>query len=569
MRGGALRSPRRKTDFRVRRRAAPAYTRAMSEKFFDDVIARVVRGEIGGIETPAAICERLRDIARNAPGDAGVAADLVGRPCASSAPLWHAQAFERACHEDNEGAVVRRLYHLRWLAHLCCPEDERFRPTVSLVIPAYNAAGLVTAAIDSCLAQDPAPDEIIVVDDGSSDDTAGAVARFGDRIRLIAQSNRGVSAARNTGVATATGDFIHFLDADDTLLARALADKIAAFRSIPDADLCFSSTLDQGADGRRPNTIPPPDGGPRCATNDFAYAVVRGPALLPSTVMMPRLRALAADLFDETLRRTEDRRYFFRLAVAGVKAIAVGRPLARRRLDTGGAAGPGRPPHEYKAVAVLMNLIDAVDTPRMWRYAPFILLSRWYRIVDVADDRLDTLRQTVRDRLAELGDGAPRGGLSPLLLIQNLALALDWFERNRPRLTAAGLAYHSDIRQALSAAAATAAGPGPADRVYWLDGGPCHGSARPLLDAFSALDDDTEFLADLRRLEVPAASVMWRLTERLAPGLGAARAGHLARVLTRALGPSLRLSFLYRTLADSNGDWMVGDGERWPPRTHD
>ncbi len=88
-------------------------------------------------------------------------------------------------------------------------------PRFSVVIPAYNAAATLSRAIESVLAQRWPAHEIIVVDDGSADDTAAGVSRFGTAVRLIRQSNSGVSLARNAGAAAATGDWLAFLDADD------------------------------------------------------------------------------------------------------------------------------------------------------------------------------------------------------------------------------------------------------------------------------------------------------------------------------------------------------------------
>ncbi|HRB03908.1 MAG TPA: glycosyltransferase family A protein, partial [Ilumatobacteraceae bacterium] len=86
---------------------------------------------------------------------------------------------------------------------------------VSVVIPAYNAGPFIDAAIESIVTQDSPPDEIIVVDDGSSDDTAKRCAEWGDRVHLIRQARHGVGRARNVGVDTATGRLLAFLDADD------------------------------------------------------------------------------------------------------------------------------------------------------------------------------------------------------------------------------------------------------------------------------------------------------------------------------------------------------------------
>jgi hypothetical protein len=88
-------------------------------------------------------------------------------------------------------------------------------PAFSVIIPAYNAAATLSRAIESVLAQRYAAHEIIVVDDGSTDETATTVASYGGRLRYVFQSNSGVSAARNAGAYAATGDWLAFLDADD------------------------------------------------------------------------------------------------------------------------------------------------------------------------------------------------------------------------------------------------------------------------------------------------------------------------------------------------------------------
>lgn len=88
-------------------------------------------------------------------------------------------------------------------------------PRFSIVIPAYNAAATLARAIESVRAQSWPAHEVIVVDDGSTDDTADVASQVGGAVRLIRQPNSGVSAARNAGAAAATGDWLAFLDADD------------------------------------------------------------------------------------------------------------------------------------------------------------------------------------------------------------------------------------------------------------------------------------------------------------------------------------------------------------------
>lgn len=89
------------------------------------------------------------------------------------------------------------------------------RGRVSVVIPAYNAASTVAAAIESCLAQDHPDVEVIVVDDGSTDRTGEVLAGFGNRITVVSQPNAGLAAARNAGQRVATGEYLAWMDADD------------------------------------------------------------------------------------------------------------------------------------------------------------------------------------------------------------------------------------------------------------------------------------------------------------------------------------------------------------------
>jgi glycosyltransferase involved in cell wall biosynthesis len=119
--------------------------------------------------------------------------------------------------------------------------------TVSVVIPAYNAARFIGGAIESVLAQTYADYEVIVVDDGSRDQTADVVSGFGQRVRLIAQANAGASAARNRGVREAAGSWIAFLDSDDEWQPSHLEVLLARAASAPEAHLVYGGkiTVDQ------------------------------------------------------------------------------------------------------------------------------------------------------------------------------------------------------------------------------------------------------------------------------------------------------------------------------------
>lgn len=119
--------------------------------------------------------------------------------------------------------------------------------TVSAVIPVYNNGPYVAEAVESVLAQTRPPDEIVVVDDGSTDGTAEALRPYRDRIRYIYQNNQGEPAARNRGIRESTGQYIAFLDGDDLWAPRKLELQMECFRQHSKCALVYSdmSTFDQ------------------------------------------------------------------------------------------------------------------------------------------------------------------------------------------------------------------------------------------------------------------------------------------------------------------------------------
>lgn len=123
------------------------------------------------------------------------------------------------------------------------------RPEVSVVIPTYNRATRLPAAIESALRQGVGDIEIVVVDDGSQDDTRAVVATYGTRVRYVHQTNAGVGAARNTGIRHATGVYVAFLDSDDRWQDYKLSMQLALFRARPSVGLVFSDFVIEKPDG--------------------------------------------------------------------------------------------------------------------------------------------------------------------------------------------------------------------------------------------------------------------------------------------------------------------------------
>src|SRR3954453_18164174 len=115
--------------------------------------------------------------------------------------------------------------------------------SVSVIIPTYNRASYIATAVESALNQTRIPDEILVVDDGSTDDTDRVLRQFGLPIRVIRQANRGRSAARNVGLRAATGDAVLFLDSDDFLMPENIETCARVLETKPEIGVVYSDAM--------------------------------------------------------------------------------------------------------------------------------------------------------------------------------------------------------------------------------------------------------------------------------------------------------------------------------------
>jgi glycosyltransferase involved in cell wall biosynthesis len=118
-----------------------------------------------------------------------------------------------------------------------------YKKQVSVIIPTFNRAWSVTNAIDSVLAQDYDAIEIIVIDDGSTDNTPDILGGYGNKIRVLTQQNSGVSAARNLGIKQSQGEFIALLDSDDAWEPDKISCQIGFFKENPDALICQTEEI--------------------------------------------------------------------------------------------------------------------------------------------------------------------------------------------------------------------------------------------------------------------------------------------------------------------------------------
>jgi len=173
--------------------------------------------------------------------------------------------------------------------------------TVTVVIPTYNRVHLLERSLDSVLGQTLAADEIIVVDDGSTDNTVSTVKSRHPEVKLIQQDNLGVSAARNAGISAARHEWIALLDSDDIWHENKLERQMTALNNAPEYLICHSDEI-WIRDGARVNQM-----NKHKKTGGYIFQhCLPLCAISPSAVMIHRSLFEEIGLFDETLPACED-----------------------------------------------------------------------------------------------------------------------------------------------------------------------------------------------------------------------------------------------------------------------
>jgi glycosyltransferase involved in cell wall biosynthesis len=283
-------------------------------------------------------------------------------------------------------------------------ETSTALPLVSVVIPAYNAASTLAETLDSVLAQTYPTLEVVVVDDGSKDDTPQVLERYAGRVRAIRQPNGGLAAARNAGCRAAQGEFIALLDADDVCMPERIGVQVGFLRAHPDVLLCSSefSAFDARGEvapryaaryysrlGRARHG--PADffaqhqsmdltlwcASPRTAevyTGTVYPAIALGNFVHPPTVMFRRGVLAQAGFFDETIRNACDWEWLVRAARLGPFGY-IDHPLLRYRLLETSMSGPRHRLTLYQDVLANLRRFAQADpslatnSPRAYRGA--------------------------------------------------------------------------------------------------------------------------------------------------------------------------------------------------------
>ena len=239
---------------------------------------------------------------------------------------------------------------------------------VSVIIPAYNAAGWVRRAIDSALAQQYEAREVLVVDDGSTDATPDILASYGESIRVLRQANGGLSSARNLGVDNARGEFLAFLDADDYWSPEKLVRQVRCMNDDPGLGFCSTRTRVVAPDGQ-------PLGHWDCPRREgsilhalfLRHASIAGSG---SSVLARRHLFHQAGLFDTGLRSLEDIDMWMRLAAVSEYAC-IEEPLTVIVKSADSMSGNLDVMRDSALRVMHKNrqLLPAADQGRFWRRA--------------------------------------------------------------------------------------------------------------------------------------------------------------------------------------------------------
>lgn len=203
------------------------------------------------------------------------------------------------------------------------------RPLVSIIIPTYNHARFLTRSVSSALAQTWPETEVIVVDDGSTDDTRSILDRFASAIRYHYQPNSGLGAARNVGIRLARGSFLQFLDADDTISPQKIEVQIRPLLADDSIDLVYSN-YEMMYEGRSKMKVY--DNPPESMRDLIAYYIRWN--LTPIHSPLHRRTVIdKAGYFDQDRHAQEDWDFMFRAVLSGCRFKFVPGPFAQYYRD--------------------------------------------------------------------------------------------------------------------------------------------------------------------------------------------------------------------------------------------
>lgn len=207
--------------------------------------------------------------------------------------------------------------------------------SISVVIPTYNGSRFIAETLESVFSQTLQPDEVLVIDDGSTDDSAAIAESYMPRVQVYRSSNQGQAAARNLGIQKATSEWVAFLDHDDLWESSKLQRQMEEITRHLDADLCYTGRVLlhlQGDALTRGKAIYAPP------AKDIRKSLLADCTFFPSAVLVRRSTLLAVGGFDPKCHISEDYDLWLRLLHSGAKFVACPEPLLLYRCHEGNSS---------------------------------------------------------------------------------------------------------------------------------------------------------------------------------------------------------------------------------------
>jgi glycosyltransferase involved in cell wall biosynthesis len=301
-------------------------------------------------------------------------------------------------------------------------------PTVSVIIPTHNRAESVKRAVESVFAQTFTDFEIVVVDDGSTDDTRDTLTGYPSRLRYVWQQNQGPAAARNHGMRLARGEYVGFLDSDDVHYPEHLEAHLEKFAEAPDAGLVYAGSEIVDHDGTLIKEFRPDP----THRGDVLEHLVLHNFIIPSTVLMTRSCMEFAGGMNTQLWFAEDWYYWMRIA-SRYQIEYVDRVLVRYQ-RTRGSLSHGKPISELAARNIEMFNLAFADRDLAKAIAPFRRRAYCTAYANYASMALEEYQLGLARRLATKAIAARPSQSEPYaLFLKSLlgARALRWIRRFR------------------------------------------------------------------------------------------------------------------------------------------
>ena len=286
-------------------------------------------------------------------------------------------------------------------------------PRVSIIIPCYNAAPWIEETIRSALAQTHADREIIVIDDGSTDDSLCRARTFEPAgVRVVTQRNAGASAARNHGLRLATGDFIQYLDADDLLAPDKIERQLLVLGSFPRA--VASARWGRFQDNANDATFSDDDLVEDCSALEFMLKHTRDARMMhPAAWLVPAEIARQAGPWDERLSLNDDGEYFARVVISAGRIVGTKSAVSFYRSGLPSSLSRRRSAAALRSLALSVELVS--NHLRSAHESPAVraaLAEYWQRLEFEVFPSAPEICRRARDQATMLGGArqAPAAG---------------------------------------------------------------------------------------------------------------------------------------------------------------